>query len=248
MTTARGPVRRWWLVVGLLLLWQGVASLGLVNPLLVPAPGDLWYQFMQEPVAFLLPLLSTVSTAAIGLVIGVSTGVGAASLVWLLPWVGGVVTPFALVIRSVPFVALVPVLTRVIGYGDGTALVICALVSFFPTFVLVSTGLREIPAGGADLFTVGGASRWDRYRRLALPASLPALATALRVGAASSIAAALVAEFLMGSPGLALLLTEALNAFDITRVWTASACAALVGIAVYLLAGWVESKITDRWR
>lgn len=248
MTAITGTFRRWWLVAGVVLLWQGVASLGLVNPLLLPAPGDLAYRFLQEPAAFLLPLLGTVTTAATGLVTGVVAGVAVASLVWLLPWTGGVVTPFALVMRSVPFVALIPVLTRVIGYGDGTATIICALVSFFPTFVLVSTGLREIPPGGTDLFTVAGASRLDRYRRLALPASLPALATAFRIASASSIAAALVAEFLMGTPGLALLLTDALNAFDITRVWAGSACAALVGIAVYLLAGWIESKVIDRWR
>jgi NitT/TauT family transport system permease protein len=161
---------------------------------------------------------------------------------------GALVTPLALIIRSVPFVALIPVLTRVLGYTDRTAWLICSLVCFFPTFVLVTTGLRDVPPNGTDLFTVSGASRWDRYCRLALPASIPALATSIRIGAASAIAAALISEFLMGGPGLALVLTNALDALDITRVWAASACAAAAAVAAYLAASRLETHLIDRWR
>jgi NitT/TauT family transport system permease protein len=225
-----------------------LASAGHLNPLLVPSPATLMQQLAKHPGDFFVPLLRTIETAAIGLVAGVLAGVVAASLTWLLPVLGAVITPLALIIRSVPFVALIPVLTRVLGYTERTAWLICTLVCFFPTFVLLTTGLRDIPPNGADLFTVTGASRWDRYRRLALPASLPALATSIRIGAASSIAAALVAEFLMGVPGLALVLTNSLDGLDIPKLWAASACAAVVAVAAYLAASRLEAHVIDRWR
>lgn len=248
MTALGRWAQRWWVVIIALAVWQTMASTGHLNSLLVPAPSTLAHQLAEHPGGFLTPLLQTVGTAAIGLAAGVLAGVAAASLTWLLPAVGAVVTPLALIIRSVPFVALIPVLTRVLGYTERTAWLICALVCFFPTFVLVTTGLRDIPPNGADLFTVSGASRWDRYRRLALPAAIPALATSIRIGAASSIAAALVSEFLMGVPGLALVLTNALDALDITKLWAASACAAVVSIAAYLAASRLETHLVDRWR
>lgn len=239
---------RWWVVVLAIVMWQALASTGHLNPLLVPGPSKLIQQLANHPGDFFVPLLKTVKTAAIGFVLGVSAGVVAASLSWLLPVLGALVTPLALIIRSVPFVALIPVLTRVLGYTDRTAWLICSLVCFFPTFVLVTTGLRDIPPNGTDLFTVSGASRWDRYRRLALPASIPALATSMRIGAASAIAAALISEFLMGVPGLALVLTNALDTLDITRVWAASACAAAAAIVAYLAASRLEAHLIDRWR
>ncbi|WP_051791539.1 ABC transporter permease [Amycolatopsis jejuensis] len=239
--------RRWWLVLAVVAIWQLVSALGAVNPLLVPAPAQLLGRLGEEPAKFLLPLLHTVGTAAIGLALGVGAGLVVASCVWASPFARNVITPLAVVIRSVPFVALIPVLSRLIGYSDRSAWLICGLVSFFPTFVLVSSGLRDIPANGDDLFSVNGASRWAHYRRLALPACLPALATSIRVAAASSIAAALVAEFLMGTPGLALVLTEGLDSFDIPAVWVGSACAAAVGIAAYLLAGWLETTVVKRF-
>jgi hypothetical protein len=52
----------------------------------------------------------------------------------------------------------------------------------------------------------------------------------------------------MGVPGLALVLTNALDTLDITRVWAASACAAAAAIVAYLAASRLEAHLIDRWR
>lgn len=234
------------MVAALVVVWQVLASSHHLNPLLIPAPATLVRDFVDRPTTFITPLLRTVSTAVIGLVVGVSAAYVAASLGWLLPLLGTFITPVSLIIRSVPFVALIPVITRSLGYSETTAWIVCSLVTFFPTFVLVTTGLRKVPAHGGELFDVAGASRWDRYRLLAMPASLPSLATSLRIAAATSVAAALVAEFLMGTPGLALVLTNSLDSLDIATLWTASACATAVAIAAYLAAGRLEAHVVER--
>ncbi len=248
MTFLKNIGAKWWAVVAVIALWQLTVWVFDVNPFLIPGPITIVADIANSPMEFVGPLLLTLRTAAVGLVLGVGTGYLMASLGWLWPFLGTALTPFALVIRTVPFVALIPVLTRIMGYSDQTAWVITAMVCFFPTFVLVGTGLRDIPANGDDLFDAAGASRLDRYRLLAVPASLVGLGTSIRIAASSSFAAALIAEFLMGTPGLAFVLSQSLSALDMTLLWGTATCAIVVSIIAYLLANQLENKIIARWR
>lgn len=248
MTNIGKFLARWWAVISVIVGWQLLVMFFHVNEFLIPSPVNIGREIFRDPAHFLLPLLLTMRVAAIGFVLGVGFGYLMASLGWLWPIFGAAMTPLALIIRSVPFVALIPVLTRSLGYGDHTAWVIATMVCFFPTFVLVGSGLKDIPANGNDLFTSAGASPLDRYRLLAVPASLVALATSIRIAASSSIAAALIAGFLMGIPGLALVLSTALDQLDMGMLWGASSVAIAVSIAAYLLATQLEIRVIARWR
>lgn len=239
---------RWWAVIGVLVAWQLIVVVFQVNPFLIPGPISIVTEIAKDPASFLIPLLMTMRTAAIGFAIGVGIGYLVASLSWIWPFFGATLTPLAIIVRSVPFVALIPVLTRALGYTEQTAWIICAMVCFFPTFVLVSTGLNDTPANGAELFYASGSSRLDRYRLLAVPSSLVGLATSIRIAASSSIAAALIAEFLMGTPGLAFVLSASLSQLDMTMLWGASSVAIVASIAAYLIASQFENRIVTRWR
>lgn len=239
---------RWWAVVSVIIAWQLIVTMFHVNAFLIPSPASIGKVIAKDPASFFLPLLLTMRVAVIGFILGVGLGYLTASLSWLWPFFGAVMSPLALIIRSVPFVALIPVLTRSLGYGDHTAWIITAMVCFFPTFVLVGTGLKDIPTNGDDLFAAAGSSRLDRYRLLAVPASLVALATSIRIAASSCIAAALIAGFLMGTPGLALVLSVSLDRLDMGMLWGASSVAIAVAIATYLLAGKIEIYVMTRWR
>lgn len=247
MTVITRFFSRWWVVIGVIAAWQLAVIVFNINPFLIPGPIAIVTEVVSQPADFLLPLLLTLRTAIIGLTLGVGIGYLMASLAWLWPIFGATLTPFALVIRSVPFVALIPVLTRLLGYADHTAWIICAMVCFFPTFVLVGTGLGDIPPNGKELFASAGASRLDHYRLLAVPASLIGLATSVRIAASSSFAAALIAEFLMGTPGLAFVLSESLAQLDMTMLWGASMCSIVVSIAAYLAASGAEKRVISRW-
>ena len=241
-------VGRWWAVLAVIVGWQLIVMTFRVSQFLLPSPVAIVTAIGRNPGEFLIPLLLTLRTAVVGYVLGVGIGYLMASLAWLWPIFGAALTPFALVVRSVPFVALIPALTKILGYSDTTAWLICAMVCFFPTFVLVRTGLSDIPANGDDLFNVGGASRWNRYRRLAMPASAVALATSMRIAAAAAFAAALISEFLMGTRGLAFVLANALDRLNMTQLWGAAVCAITIGILAYLAANQFEKYAVNRWR
>jgi putative hydroxymethylpyrimidine transport system permease protein len=248
MTILKNFISRWWAIVALLAAWQLAVLVFRINPFLIPGPANIASEVAKDPASYLLPLLSTMRTALIGFVVGVSTGYLAASLAWMWSLLGTMLTPLALVIRSVPFVALIPVLARIFGYSEVTAWIICSMVCFFPTFVLVGTGLRDVPANGNDVFSAAGSSRFDRYRLLAAPASFVNLATSIRIVASVSLAAAMIAEFLMGTPGLAFVLSNSLATLNMTKVWAASAVVIVFSVLAYLAASHLERTVLTRWR
>lgn len=248
MNIVIGFLNRWWAVIALFVAWQVIVTVFDISPFLLPGPLDIIISTVQSLETFAVPLLMTMRTAAIGMFVGVLCGYVGASIAWLWPAFGTMLTPVAILIRSMPFVALIPVLAALFGYSSTTAWVICAMVSFFPTFVLVVTGLTDVPPNGNDLFTVAGASRLARYRLLAVPSSLVSLATSIRISAAIAFASALICEFLMGVPGLAVVLTNALAELNMTELWGTAFCAVVIGVLSYLGANHLESYAIRRWR
>lgn len=248
MTWLRRLLTDWWCVGLVFVAWYVATAIPIVRPQVIPSPITVVGALAESPLDFLLPAGHTLLTAGAGFVIGVAFGYLMAAMTWLTPTLNGLLLPFALILRSVPFVALVPVLARMFGYGVPSALAICALVCFFPTFVLVSSGLRELPPNSDELFRALGARRIERFVRLAVPAAMPSLGTAIRISSGTSILAALVAEFIMGTEGLARVLIDALGLLRIDRLWAASVVAIILSVAAYVVASVVEDRLAKNWR
>jgi len=159
---------------------------------------------------------------------------------WLTPFAAGVLTVPALLVQSTPLIATLPVLARLLGYGEQTVIAAAVLITFLPTFVLVGSGLRASPAGADGVFTALGAKRWSRLWLLALPAAVPSALVAIRIAAANSILAALIAEFLIGQSGLGRLFADAQSQFLTARSWSASLVATVLSVAAYFLARRLE--------
>jgi len=239
---------RWGGVVSLILLWQLWVTVAQLNSVVMPSPWSVAQEIVRQPGLFMGAAAQTVAMALLGLCLGMLVGCTLAMLTWMSSILSGLLTPVALVFASVPVVGIVPILARLFGYGTGTVLAIVTIICFFPAFVFTSSGLRALPAGSSDLFTVLGADRWTRLRFLALPAALPDIAIALRMGAAHSILAATVAEFLMGVSGLGHLFEAARTTLDMVQAIGASAIAALISIAAFVLATFAESRVRSDWR
>jgi NitT/TauT family transport system permease protein len=231
----------------LIAAWQAWVVIGDVWSIVIPAPAIVLGDIAGHPGDYAPSLAATVAAAASGAILGFGLGIGVAILGWLSPVLGGLLTPVALVIRTVPLLALVPVFARLVGYGDGAVLAVAGFIGFFPAFVWCVTGLRATPPGADDLLTVLGASRLTRLRRLALPAALPNMLVALRLVARSSIEAAVVAEFLVGTRGLGFLLERSRGLFMPERAWGVALLITALAVGAYLAASRVERHSLERW-
>lgn len=240
-------LRDGWSIMALLFLWQAWVAWNNFNAIVMPAPLAVFGDIVSAPALYIRNTAETFGIALAGMLIGVAVGTCLAILAWLSSTLAGLLTPLALVFASVPVVALIPVLARIFGYDVKTVLAIVAIISFFPSFVFTSAGLRMLPPGSADFFAVSGASTWRRLALLAIPAAAPNWALALRLAAANAMLAAMVAEFLMGVSGLGNLFHAASNNLNMDRALGTSLVAMAISVALYAATGVLSRLVEARW-
>ena len=234
-----------WGVLGLLLAWELWVVLRGLNPIVMPSPSRVFGEIAGHPSLFFATSLETL--AALGLALGTALGIGMAAAAWTSRIITGLLTPITLIFSSVPVIALIPVIARVLGYDLRTVLAIVVIICFFPSFVFASAGLRALPPGSNDLFRALGAGRMTTLCRLALPSAVPNLMIAIRLAASHAILAAMVAEFLMGTSGLGNLFHAAKDELNMERALGASAIATVVSVIAFLLAAAAEQHMNRRW-
>ena len=243
----RGVVDRYWGIVGLIVAWQAFVYFTAFNRIVMPSPLSVLEAIAAAPATFLWATLATLCVAIIGALVGIVLGSALAVGAWFSPILSGLLTPLTLLFSSVPVVAFIPVIARLLGYDTMTVVAIVVVISFFPAFVFASAGLRALPPGSEDLFRVFGASRIATLWHLAAPAGLPSLAVGMRIAAAQCVLAAMVAEFLMGTAGLGYLFHLSKSDFDMERAFGTSLVATALSLVMFALATSVETRIRDRW-
>jgi putative hydroxymethylpyrimidine transport system permease protein len=237
-----GVVSRYWTVAAFVVAWQLWYWLTGFNQIVVPPPGHVFADVAVDLGAYLPDLGWTLVMSAGGLVAGMALGTGMAVTVWASPIASGMVTPLAVVMRSVPVVAMIPVIASVLGYGWVTVLAITTVVSFFPAFVFVGSRLRAAPQATSDLMAVLGADRPTVLRLLLLPHAVPGLLVAFRLTAPTAVLAAMLAEYLLGGRGLGTLFAHSVSFHQVDRAWGTALVATVVSVACF-----VAARAVERW-
>lgn len=236
-----------WGIIGVLILWQGWVSLRGLNSIVMPRPYDVVADIVGNPGIYLSNSAQTMALAVVGLALGMFVGTCIAVLAWTSRFLSGILVPVGLIFSSVPVVAMIPILARLLGYDIRTVLAIVVVISFFPAFVFTSAGLRALPPGSDDLFKVIGASPWKRFIHLVAPSAAPSWMIALRLAAPPAVLSAMVAEFLMGTSGLGHLFSLSAAEFNMARAFGTSVVATAISVTCFTAATVAERKVNERW-
>jgi ABC-type nitrate/sulfonate/bicarbonate transport system permease component len=243
----RRAFSQFWFILLLFAAWQMWVMSAHYNSIVIVSPVAVLLDLLQNPLIYLPPLLWTLFFALAGLAIGMLAGLLLATAAWRSHFLSTVISPPALLLSSTPVVCLIPLLARVFGYESRTELVTIAIMTFFPSFVFASQGLTKLPPLSGEFFSVLASSRGQQLRLLALPASVPSLAVAFRVGAGYSVMVAMVSEYLMQTGGLGNMFALTSQAFQTERAWGASLSAMFLSVALYSFSGSVEERIRARY-
>jgi ABC-type nitrate/sulfonate/bicarbonate transport system permease component len=238
---------RFWAVAIVIAAWQLWIVVGHVDAIVMPTPASVGAYVVEQPGTYLVQAGITSQVAIGGLVAGLAAGLLLAVVAWLSPTLSALIRPAVLVIPTIPIVVIIPVVASIVGFNRWTVLLVAVLLSFFPVFVLATSGLQYRPSGADDVFSALGASRLKRLRHLALPSAVPNLLTAVRISAAACFLGALVAEWLVGTSGLGELFRESRALLQPQRAWGAIAVGVVVSVAAYLLAYRAELWGRERW-
>ena len=188
---SRGIVRRYVLpaagILALLLAWEAYTRAFKVPDYLVPAPSLIARTLVEEWPTIRRNVGRTLVEAVGGFVLG--NGFAVLLAIWFVhsPGVQRVLYPVAVAIRTVPIIAIAPILVLLLGNGYAPKVVIAALISFFPTLVNMVRGLQAVEPSALELMRVLSANRRQIFFKLRLPSSLPFLFSALKIATASCV-------------------------------------------------------------
>lgn len=226
--------------------WQIALSVSGLSPYLAKTPVDVWrYLFVDgagnpadaaERRAVLAPMVGvTLLHSSVGLALGVTAGLIGAVALTVSRALRAVFLPLALLLQTVPLIAMAPVIYAVFGSGVLTAAVIAAVVTFFPLLMNIGAGLSSSSSETIDLVHAYGGGRWKLLWFVQLPSAVPALFAGLKLAAPATISAATLYEFLFSFEGLGANLLTSKSYSDYGLLWTLVVVTVLLALAAYAL-------------
>jgi NitT/TauT family transport system permease protein len=194
-------------------------------------------------------LFESVQVAALGLAIAIALGFALATLMSQAKWVQNALWPFLIALQAMPILAFVPLIGTVIGFNFKARVMVCIIIAIFPIVANTLFGLLSVDRGYHELMTLNGASRMTRLIKLQFPAAMPSIFTGLQISAGLSVVGAVVGDFFFrqGEPGLGRLINLYQNSTAYEQMYGAVVMSALLGIAVFVMFGWIGNRIVGSW-
>jgi ABC-type nitrate/sulfonate/bicarbonate transport system permease component len=240
--------------IGVVLVgWVAFLKMFHIQPFIGKGPGDVWrWLFTADDAGAHRALMrhesyTTLRDAFLGLVAGTIAAVLCAIAFNQYRPLQRTFMPIAMVLRSVPLVAMTPLLVLIFGRGLTVVTVIAGIVTFFPTLVNVTLALRATPKEAIDLLRAYGASPLSTLFKVQIPSSLPALFASLRIAAPLALVGALLAEWLATGQGLGYSIIQASALSDYNGLWSRVALVTMYSVVLYKAIGGVEGLVLRKF-
>jgi ABC-type nitrate/sulfonate/bicarbonate transport system permease component len=233
--------------------WQLFLEIFHVSSFIGRNPLDVWRYVISAPgsgsvrATLASESLVTWRDASLGLVAGTSAALGCACAISLWRAAAQVVMPIAMLLRSMPLVAMTPLIVGLFGRNLRAITVIAGIVTFFPTFVNVGTAMRSANPVALEVCHAYGASTAQTIRKVQFPAAVPALFASLRIAAPLALVGALLAEWLATGTGLGYNMLTAAASSDYDGMWARVVLVTLYSMLLYLGVGIVERHVLRRF-
>jgi len=191
-------------IAAILIIWQIVSQLKLVNPLFLPSPIDIINEGSRQIKEGILLKDSKISIyrIVVGWLFATLIAVPIGILMGNFKFFEGLFEPFVDLVRYMPVVALIPLTILWAGIGDFQKFLILFIGTFFQEVLMVMDNVKNVPM---DLIKVGrtlGLSRYEILKDIILPASLPAIWDTFRITIGWTWTYLVVAELVAANSGL----------------------------------------------
>lgn len=227
--------------------WEGLARAGWVDPLFVPAPSAVARSFGSMAGLALGGLADTLGKTAVAYVLAVVLGVGAGVTIGSVRALNDVLHPFVVALYGIPKILVLPWIVLLLGYGTAPAVVYGALHGFFPVMVIVIGAVRDVDRTLITVARAFGARPWQLYLKVYLPAIVPSVIAAMRLGLVFCLLGVLVVEMFAGIRGMGYVMSSLANGFRAPELFAATGLVSIASIVIVLALDALNERLS-RWR
>lgn len=231
--------------------WEIILRMIGIKPYLLPKPSDIVNAAIQNSSNLMVSVSTTVLEAVFGFAVSVVLGVAVAILLALSKTVERSVYPYAIILQTIPIVAVAPIIVIWFGAGMNAIVVIAFLISFFPILSNTLIGLNSTEQNMKNLFYLYNATKMQTIWKLRIPSALPYILAGLKISCSLSVVGAIVGEYIAGigglKGGLGYAITVASTRLQTAYLFACGLSAALVGIVFFLIINTLSNRLLRSW-
>ncbi len=230
-------------ILALICLWQ--ISSWIVSKPILPSPLSVLGTFFQElSRGLLIHIMASLWRVVASTTLAICLAAPAGLAIGQSQHLNAIFSPLIYLLYPIPKVVFVPILLLVFGIGDLSKITIIFIVLFFQILVLVRDQAAGLHPALIQSVRSLGAGRRALFRFVYLPASLPAILTALRQSVGTSIDVIYIAELSATQRGLGYYIYfNGSTLFNYPAMYAGILAMSLLGLGLYFGVDWLEKRI-----
>ena len=235
--------------VALLLLWEVLARVGILDTRFFPAPSQILSTLltMMKSGELQDDTLISMTRLAVGFLVGGIPALIIGVIMGLNSTLRAMIDPLIAATYPIPKSSILPLALLVLGLGEASKIFMVAIGVFYPIAMNAMAGVREINKVYLDVGHNFKASRWDVFRTIALPGAMPMIMTGVKLGVGMGLVLIAIAEMVGAKSGLGYLIWNAWETFAVDQMYVGLFVIALIGFALTLILNELE-KVLVPWK
>ena len=224
---------RYGLVIAFLAAWQISSTQGWINPAVFPRldiiVAALWKGIVGG--ALIDDIAISLQRSGIAFVAAVAIGIPLGLFMGQVATVERALDPLLQFFRQTSALALYPVFILMLGLGEASKVFVIFWATLFPILLSTIGGVKEVDRKLIEMARTYGAGSIAIFRRVVLPASVPAIFVGLRLSATTALLLLIAAEMIGANKGVGFQVMNAQYNFQIPLMYASILLLALLGLA-----------------
>lgn len=233
------------IVVGVVIAWELLADAGLVSAFFWSKPSLIWQSFVTNATkgSMWADIRFTFTSTILGFVIGVVGGALIGLSFWWSRFYAKTAEPLLIALEAMPKLALAPMIVLALGIGLPSKVAMATAIVIIIQILNSHSAVRAVDRDQQTLLYSLGASRWQVFRKVVIPATLPSIIASFRVSIGLALTGAIVGEYIGSQNGLGKMIQLAASTFDISLIWVGVFTLAALAFLLYLVVLVIERML-----
>ncbi|WP_245396689.1 ABC transporter permease [Jiella sonneratiae] len=221
-------------------IWAAAVQIFAIPAYLLPGPASVFELLIRESGMLWRNAQVTLAEILLGFGLTLVTAIPLGLVIALSPIAKQVLYPPAMLLQLVPKIAMAPLFLVWFGFGMESKVVLTLLMTFFPLLIASISGFQILDQRLLYLTRSMGASKWQTFRYLRVPAALPVIFSGVKTSATIAATAAIVAEFVGANQGLGYVLLKGTSTMNLDLTFAVLVVLTVIGLAINYLVEFSE--------
>lgn len=214
--------------------WEILANAGIIDSFIMSQPSKILKTFINMLSQDLLShIWITCKETLIGFALGTIIGTFVATILWWSPFVSKVLSPYLVVLNSLPKVALGPIIIVWVGAGTSAIITMALAISLVVTILEMLNGFTSTDENLIKMSKTFGANKLQIFTKIVFPSNVPNLVNTFKVNIGLCMVGVITGEFLVSKGGLGHLIVYGGQVFKLDLVMTSVIILAIVASIMY---------------